>query len=58
MGPHQRARYLLKIADLVEDHADELAELITLDNGKPITESITEVTRTADTLRYYAGWGS
>src|SRR5271169_6538670 len=30
MGPHQRARYLFKIADLVEAHADEFAELITL----------------------------
>src|SRR5271163_4178976 len=28
MGPHQRARYLFKIADLVEAHADEFAELI------------------------------
>src|SRR6202161_1596468 len=27
MGPHQRTRYLLKIADLIEAHGDELAEL-------------------------------
>jgi len=58
MGPHQRARYLLKIAELVETHAEELAELITLDNGKPISESIVEVGRTADTFRYYAGWAT
>jgi len=58
MGPHQRARYLFKIADLVEAHTDELAELVTLDNGKPIGESIIEVGRTVDTFRYYAGWAT
>ncbi len=58
MGPHQRARYLYKIADLVEAHREDLAELITLDNGKPISESDVEVTRTVDTFRYYAGWAT
>ncbi len=58
MGPHQRARYLFTIADLIEAHTDELAELVTLDNGKPIGESIIEVGRTADTFRYYAGWAT
>jgi acyl-CoA reductase-like NAD-dependent aldehyde dehydrogenase len=58
MGPHQRARYLYKIADLVETHREDLAELITLDNGKPISESDVEVTRTVDTFRYYAGWAT
>jgi phenylacetaldehyde dehydrogenase len=58
MGPHQRARYLFTIADLVEAHREELAELVTLDNGKPIGESIIEVGRTADTFRYYAGWAT
>src|SRR5271170_7132835 len=57
-GPHQRARYLFKIADLIEAHAEELAELITLDNGKPISESAVEVVRTVDTFRYYAGWAT
>jgi acyl-CoA reductase-like NAD-dependent aldehyde dehydrogenase len=58
MGPHQRARYLFKIAELIESHADELAELITLDNGKPLAESTIEVGRTAETFRYYAGWAT
>ncbi|MGH8013619.1 MAG: aldehyde dehydrogenase family protein, partial [Candidatus Binataceae bacterium] len=58
MRPHQRARYLFAIADLVEAHGEELAHLITLDNGKPITESVAEVRRTADTFRYYAGWAT
>src|ERR1700729_2971423 len=38
IGPHQRARYLFKIADLIEQHADELAEIETLDNGKAKTQ--------------------
>jgi acyl-CoA reductase-like NAD-dependent aldehyde dehydrogenase len=58
MGPHQRSRYLFAIADLIEAHGDELAELITLDNGKPITESIAEIDRAASTFRYYAGWAT
>src|SRR5580658_1587671 len=48
MGPHQRARYLFKIAELIEGHTEELAELITLDNGKPLAESTIEVGRTAE----------
>ena len=58
MGPHQRARYLFKIAELIEGHAEELVELITLDNGKPLAESTNEVGRTAETFRYYAGWAT
>ena len=34
--PHQRSRYLYKIADLIEQNADQLAELESLDNGKPL----------------------
>ena len=58
LGPHQRARYLFRIAELIEAHGDELAELITLDNGKPIGESLSEVARTAETFRYYGGWAT
>ena len=58
LNPHQRTRYLLKISELVDQHAEELAELITLENGKPISEAIIEVDRTAETFRYYAGWAT
>ena len=59
MGPHQRTRCLLKIADLIEQHADELAELETLDNGKAIFESKNiDIPGAAETFRYYAGWSS
>ncbi len=57
MGPHERARYLLKIADLIEQHADDLAQLETLDNGKPLSQSrAIDIPKAAETFRYYAGW--
>jgi acyl-CoA reductase-like NAD-dependent aldehyde dehydrogenase len=59
IGPHQRTRFLLKIADLIEQNAEELAELETLDNGKAIFESKNiDVPGAAETFRYYAGWAS
>lgn len=56
MRPHERTLYLLKIAELLEAHADELATLITLDNGKPIHEARAEVGRAVEVFMYYAGW--
>jgi acyl-CoA reductase-like NAD-dependent aldehyde dehydrogenase len=57
MGPHQRARLMFKIADLIETHADELAELESLDNGKPLSFSRGfDIPASAETFRYYAGW--
>ncbi|MCY9589221.1 aldehyde dehydrogenase family protein [Paenibacillus chitinolyticus] len=55
----ERSRLIYRLADLVEDNLEELAQLETLDNGKPIAE-----TRTADLplavehLRYFAGWST
>jgi phenylacetaldehyde dehydrogenase len=37
MTPSERGRAIWKLADLIEQHADELALLETLDNGKPLT---------------------
>jgi acyl-CoA reductase-like NAD-dependent aldehyde dehydrogenase len=57
IGPHQRARYLFKIADLIDQHADELAELETLDNGKAKSQALAiDVSGAAETFRYYGGW--
>src|SRR5580698_1336147 len=57
IGPHQRARFLFKIADLIEQHADELAELETLDNGKAKSQALSiDVAGSAETFRYYGGW--
>ncbi|MGZ6227182.1 MAG: aldehyde dehydrogenase family protein [Candidatus Binataceae bacterium] len=57
MGPHERARYLFKIADLIEQNADELSELETLDNGKAKTQArAIDIAGAAETFRYYGGW--
>src|SRR5690349_3491973 len=57
MSPHQRARYLFRVADLIEAHADELAMLESLDNGKPLAQArAVDIPGSAATFRYYAGW--
>jgi acyl-CoA reductase-like NAD-dependent aldehyde dehydrogenase len=59
LTPSQRGRLLLKLADLIEQNAEELAELETLDNGKPIRYSRAgDVPLTADHFRYFAGWAT
>ncbi len=57
IGPHERARYLFKIAELIDAHRDELGELETLDNGKGVMFSKAfDVPAAAETFRYYGGW--
>jgi acyl-CoA reductase-like NAD-dependent aldehyde dehydrogenase len=58
ISPHQRAQYLLRIADLVEKHADELGTLESLNNGMPISLAKGMASGAADTFRYYAGWAT
>jgi aldehyde dehydrogenase (NAD+) len=56
MSASERGRLLWRLADLVEKNLDELAELETLDNGKPIFESkFVDMPMVVDVLRYYAG---
>jgi aldehyde dehydrogenase (NAD+) len=53
----QRGLLMLKLADLVEQHADELAELEALDNGKPVKlAKVVDVRMAVEHLRYFAGW--
>src|SRR5215475_4708398 len=55
--PAERTKVLLRIADLIEQHSDELAQLETLDNGKTLFESRNvDIPGAIDTFRYYAGW--
>ena len=59
MPASERGRLIWRLADLVEQHIDELAELETLDNGKPIFESrYVDMPMVIDVLRYYAGWAT
>jgi aldehyde dehydrogenase (NAD+) len=59
MSASERGRLIWKLADLVEKNIDEVAELETLDNGKPIFESrYVDIPMVVDVLRYYAGWAT
>ncbi len=52
----ERGHLLWKVADLIEAHADELAELDTLDNGKPLRVARRgDLPSAARHFRYYAG---
>ena len=52
----ERGRLLLKLADAIEDNADELALLETRDTGHPIRDTRNlDVPRTAATFRYFGG---
>jgi acyl-CoA reductase-like NAD-dependent aldehyde dehydrogenase len=53
----QRALLIHRLADVIEQHADELAEIESLDNGKPVKlAKIVDVAQTVAHLRYFAGW--
>ena len=53
----ERGRLLNRLADLIEEHADELATLETLDNGMPLSVARNvAVPLTLGQLRYFAGW--
>ncbi|MFB5284728.1 aldehyde dehydrogenase family protein [Peribacillus sp. Hz7] len=57
MSASERGRLIYKLADLMEAHQEELAQLETLDNGKPINETRNaDVPLAIDHIRYYAGW--
>ncbi len=56
MSASERGKLLWRLADLVEKNLEEIAELETLDNGKPIFESrYVDLPMVIDVLRYYAG---
>ncbi|HEX4562927.1 MAG TPA: gamma-aminobutyraldehyde dehydrogenase [Solirubrobacteraceae bacterium] len=54
--PAERAQLLLKLADVVEEHGEELARLEALNAGKPIASvESDEIPAMADNLRFFAG---
>ena len=57
LTPAERGKVLWRIGDLLDQHADEIAELEMLDAGKPYAGTRNgEVPFAADCFRYYAGW--
>jgi hypothetical protein len=56
-SPADRCKLIWKLADLLESHADEIAELEALDNGKPIRDARNvDLPGSYEILRYMAGW--
>ena len=58
VSPYDRGRLLSKAAALIESHASELAELIVLENGKPLWEAKKEAATAVSWTEYYAGWAT
>lgn len=55
MNASQRGKLLMRLADLVTEHAPRLAELETRDTGKIIRETSAQIAYVAEYYRYYAG---
>ena len=53
--PKDRMELLLKLADLLDEHADELGKLESLNVGKPMSIAVDEMPTSADNLRFFAG---
>src|SRR5579875_2649525 len=59
MSPSERGRMIWKLADLLEQHLEEFAELESLDNGKPRSVArVADVPLAVDMFRYMAGWAT
>src|ERR1700691_3331262 len=59
MSPSERGRMIWKLADLLEQHLEEFAEIESLDNGKPRSIArVADVPLAVDMFRYMAGWAT
>lgn len=59
LTPSERGRVIWKLADLLEKHLEEFAQLECLNQGKPLAITrMLDVPYSADQLRYYAGWAT
>lgn len=54
--PLERTKYMTRLADLIEEHADTLAHIDTFDNGKSLANSRGDVVLAANYIRSCAGW--
>ena len=54
---YDRAKILKKTAELMRNRADRIARILTLEQGKPLTEAKTEILHSADTFEWFAEEG-
>ena len=59
MSGSERGKLLWRLADLIDANAEELAQLETLDNGKPLRVArASDIPGSAEMFRYMAGWAT
>ncbi len=59
MSAAERAKLMFKLADLIEENQEELAQLESLDNGKPVNEAkMADLPNTIEQFRYFGGWAT
>ncbi|MFI6184224.1 aldehyde dehydrogenase family protein [Nonomuraea sp. NPDC051191] len=59
LTPSERGRMIWRIGDLILEHLEELAQLESLDNGKPLAVArVADVPLAADLFHYMAGWAT
>ncbi|WP_103863537.1 aldehyde dehydrogenase [Aquimarina sp. I32.4] len=58
MLPNKKEAVLLKYADIMEQHATELSQLLVTEHGKLLSDAQKEVGATVNCFRYYAGWAT
>jgi acyl-CoA reductase-like NAD-dependent aldehyde dehydrogenase len=54
----ERAKVIWRIADLIDEHADEFARLDSLNTGMPLMQATLQMSTCSEFFRYYAGWCS
>lgn len=57
MTAQQRYQIMMKAADLIQEREQQIGRILTLENGKPLAESVPEVRFSADVTRWYAEEG-
>src|SRR5271163_3577830 len=59
ISPSDRGQMIWKLADLIEKHLEEFAQIESLDNGKPLKIArVADVPLSVNHMRYYAGWAT
>ncbi len=57
MSPDDRGKILYRFSELISDHSESLAQMVTIENGKLIKDALSsDAGGAAKTFRYYAGW--
>src|SRR5271155_5845779 len=59
ISPAARGKMIWKLADLIEKHLEEFAQIESLDNGKPLAIArVADIPLTIEHMHYYAGWAT